>query len=98
MNMQCIFFSYPITVLDRPLGLQEVEAPSISRQSAHEDGKAVSPMHQLPSVTIIYFNLIHYLTGILNLAPKCDIFYCTYPRKYDYFCTLWFNLLFEIEI
>ena len=28
--------SYPITGLDRPLWLQEVEAPRISRQSAHE--------------------------------------------------------------
>jgi hypothetical protein len=35
--------SYPITVLDRPLGLQEVEASRISRQSAHEGGKFVSP-------------------------------------------------------
>jgi hypothetical protein len=32
----------------RPLGLQEVEAPRISRQSAHEGGKVVSPMHRLP--------------------------------------------------
>ena len=28
-----------ITGLDRSLGLQEVEAPRISRQSAHEGGK-----------------------------------------------------------
>jgi hypothetical protein len=28
--------SNPYTGLDRPLELQEVEAPSISRQSAHE--------------------------------------------------------------
>ena len=27
--------SYPITDLDRPLGLLEVETPRISRQSAH---------------------------------------------------------------
>jgi hypothetical protein len=31
------------------LGLQEVEAPRISRQLAHEGGKVVSPMHRLPS-------------------------------------------------
>ena len=31
--------SYPITGLDRPLGLQEVEWPSISAQSAQEGGK-----------------------------------------------------------
>jgi hypothetical protein len=29
------------TGLDRPLGLQEVEAPRVSRQSAHEGGKIV---------------------------------------------------------
>jgi len=39
--------SYPYTSLDRPLGLQEFETPGISRQSAHEGGKAVSPTHQL---------------------------------------------------
>jgi len=32
--------------MDRPLGLQEVEAPSISRQSAHEGGKVVSRTHR----------------------------------------------------
>jgi hypothetical protein len=30
-----------LTGLNSPLMLQEVEAPTISRQSAHEDGKAV---------------------------------------------------------
>jgi hypothetical protein len=38
----------PITDLDRPLGLVEVEAPRISRQSAHESGKVFSPKHQPP--------------------------------------------------
>jgi hypothetical protein len=32
--------------LDRPIGFQEVEAPRISRQSAHEGGKVVSPTHR----------------------------------------------------
>ena len=32
--------------LDRPLRFQEVEAPRISRQSGHEDGKVVSPKHR----------------------------------------------------
>jgi len=36
--------SYHITDMDRPLGLQDVEAPRISRQSAQEGGK-VSPTH-----------------------------------------------------
>ena len=30
----------------RPSGLQEVEAPRISRQSAHEGSKAASPTHR----------------------------------------------------
>ena len=32
--------------LDRPLGLQEAEADTISIQLAHEGGKVVSPTHQ----------------------------------------------------
>ena len=39
-----ITLSYPITDLDRPLGLQEVEASRISWRSAHEGGKVVSHM------------------------------------------------------
>jgi hypothetical protein len=35
-----------MTGLDRPLGLQEVEAPRISKQSAQEGGKVVSPTHR----------------------------------------------------
>ena len=34
---------YPIADLDRSLGLQEVDAPGISRKSAHEGGKVVNP-------------------------------------------------------
>jgi hypothetical protein len=34
--------------LDRPLGLQELETPRISRQRAREGGKVVSHMHWLP--------------------------------------------------
>jgi len=40
--------SYPITGLDRPSGLQEVEGPRISKQSAHDSGKVIGPMHWLP--------------------------------------------------
>jgi hypothetical protein len=40
--------SYPIIDLDRPLGLQEVETPRISRQSVHEGGKVVSRTHWVP--------------------------------------------------
>ena len=38
----------PCTSLDRSWGLQEDEAPQISRQSAHEGGKVVSPTHRPP--------------------------------------------------
>jgi len=37
---------HPITGLDRPTGLREVEDPGISRQSAHEGGKVVNPTHR----------------------------------------------------
>jgi hypothetical protein len=40
--------NYPITGLDRPLGLQEVEASKSSRQSAHDSGKVVSPTYGPP--------------------------------------------------
>ena len=39
-------YSYPYTCLDSPLRFQEVEAPRISRQSAHEGGRVVNLMHQ----------------------------------------------------
>jgi len=34
--------------MDRPLGLQEIEAPKISTQSTHEGGKVVSPTYLPP--------------------------------------------------
>jgi len=40
--------NYPFTGLDRSLGILEVEAPRISRQSAHENGKVFSPKHRPP--------------------------------------------------
>jgi hypothetical protein len=40
--------SHPYTCLDRPVVLQEVDAPRISRQSAHECGKIVSLRDRLP--------------------------------------------------
>jgi hypothetical protein len=46
--------SCPITGLDSPLGLQEVEAARISRQSAHGGGKVVSPTHRPPLATSRY--------------------------------------------
>ena len=43
----CKTYSYPITRLDSPFWLQEAEAARISRESAHEGGKVVSPTHRL---------------------------------------------------
>jgi hypothetical protein len=40
--------SCPITGLSRPSGLQDVEVPRMSRQSAHEGGNVVSPTHRPP--------------------------------------------------
>jgi hypothetical protein len=37
-----------IQSLYRPFEFQEVESPSISRQSTHEGGKVVSPTHGPP--------------------------------------------------
>ena len=45
-----MFLSY-CTGLDGPLGLQEVEVPKISRQSAREGGMVVSPKHRPPLPT-----------------------------------------------
>jgi len=41
-------FSYSRQTPGQALGLQETEASRISRQSAHEGGKVVSPRHRLP--------------------------------------------------
>jgi hypothetical protein len=40
------FVHLTCTCIDRSRGLQEVEAPRFFRQSAHEDGKIVSPKHR----------------------------------------------------
>jgi hypothetical protein len=40
--------SYRYTDPKRPLGLQEVKAPRISRQPAYESGQIVSPMNRPP--------------------------------------------------
>jgi hypothetical protein len=40
--------SNPCTGVDRPLGLQGLEVPAVSRYSAHEGGKVVSPTHYPP--------------------------------------------------
>ena len=44
--------SNPYAGLDRSLGLQQVEAPRYSRQSAHEGGKFVSPTRRPPDKVV----------------------------------------------
>jgi hypothetical protein len=45
---------HPYARLDRPLGFQVAGAPRISRQSAHEGGKIVSPRLRPPLSTRKY--------------------------------------------
>ena len=55
-----------------PLGPQEVEAPTISRQSAHEGGKVVSPKHQPTKATCTLGRYLWYsflLDAESNLGP-----------------------------
>jgi len=49
--------SYPITALNRPLRLQKVKVTRISKQSAYESGKVVSPTHRptLPQEIFLIF-------------------------------------------
>ena len=48
----------PCTNLDKPLGLQDVGAPKLSRISAKEGGKIVSPKHWLPLRLSLYSFLL----------------------------------------
>jgi len=50
--------SIQIKGLGRPLRLQEVEAPRMSRQLTHEGGKVVSPTHRSPLLQEISLVLI----------------------------------------
>jgi hypothetical protein len=43
-------YSYLITGLERPLGLQEVETPRISIKSSQEGDKVVSPLQWPPLI------------------------------------------------
>jgi len=64
--------SYPSTGLDRPLKLQEIEAPRISRQSAQNVVKVVTPMHQpsLPSKRQPWYSFVS--EAELIPGPWCD--------------------------
>jgi len=43
----------PITGLERPLGLQEVEVSTISGQSVHEGGKVVNPAFNPQEISLV---------------------------------------------
>jgi hypothetical protein len=66
------FFCNPITGLDRPLGMQEVEAPRFFSQSAHECGKVASPTHRppLPPRGDSWYSFM--LETESTPGPKCD--------------------------
>jgi hypothetical protein len=46
--------TYPIKGLDRPLGLQQVAAATIPRQSAYEGGKVVITIYRPPLPPMVY--------------------------------------------
>jgi len=67
----CVKPHYSIPSLDRPLGLQEVEAPRTSR-NAYEGGKTVSCMHQppLPSGRYTWYSFL--LEAEMTPQPLCS--------------------------
>ena len=54
LHLLIVGVKYPITDLNRSWGLQKVEAPRISRKSAHEGGKIVNPPHPPPLQPMTY--------------------------------------------
>jgi len=60
-----------VYTLYRPLGLQEVETPKISKQSAHERGKIVSPMHRPSLLPMIYTCYSFLFEAESNREPWC---------------------------
>jgi hypothetical protein len=65
-------YSNPCTSLDGLLGLREVQAPRISRQSEHEDGRVVNPSHRPPLPPRMYsFLLEAESTRSALMRPEC---------------------------
>jgi hypothetical protein len=62
-------YRYSFTLLERPLGLQEVEAPRSSRWLAHKGGNVVSRMHRLPFHRRRYKWFLFLLEAELTPAP-----------------------------
>jgi hypothetical protein len=65
--------SYPITALDRPLGLQEDEAFRTYRKSVQENGKVVSPTACL--ITKSKYIVITEFENLLHCYVFADL-YC----------------------
>ena len=63
--------SNPITGLDWPWGFQEAEASRMSRQSAHEGGKVVSPTHRPPLPPREYSWYSFLLEAESTPGPQC---------------------------
>jgi hypothetical protein len=66
-----VTYSYASTNLGRPLGLK-VEACRISRQSAHEGGKVVSPAHRSPSPSRKY-PCYSFILGLLRYISPLNM-------------------------
>jgi len=62
--------SNPCIALDRSWGLQEFDAPQISRQSAREGGKVVSPKHRPPLPHMNYSWYSYLLLAESTPRPK----------------------------
>jgi hypothetical protein len=75
--------SNPCMSLGRPLRFQEVEAPHISRQSAHEGGKVVSPTHR-PPVPLLEISLV--LTSVIGWIDPMTI---TLTQRYHWSIGAW---------
>ena len=56
--------------MDRPLGLQEVEAPRISRQSANEGGKSMWSKKPTSCHLVLYLFLLYKLLNMFR-ATLC---------------------------
>jgi hypothetical protein len=72
VNYYCCWSCYS-TVLDRLLGLREVEAPRICRQSAHEGGKVVSLTHRPPlpqEISLVLISVRGWIDPRAKMPPE----------------------------
>jgi len=73
--------SFPISGLDRPLGLQEVEVPRFPIKSGNEGGKVVRPTYRSPELPRKHRWYYCLLNAESSLGPYCprDIKLCVNP-------------------